>query len=234
MKWYADWIRRQAKDLGVEIKYYSEPKAGDLKKFDAVILAVGGKVSRPAITGIDLPFVATFQDVLRCTNKSCKYYPSKGKEAPVACGETVLVWGDHFGAADAVEKLGLDGKKVILVTENPAFASWMEPITWDIMMKRFAGGTGEMVKFKAFKNPVTVMTETSVEEIRKNGEVVLIDSKFNRTTMKVDNVILGSMVSDHSLYEESSEPGSSARKWAIRTTSRIFGTRSPKARTRAL
>ena len=118
------------------------------------------------------------------------------------CGQTVLVWGDHFGAADAVEKLGMDGKEVILVTENPTFASWMEPITWDIMMKRFAGGTGEMVKFKAFKFPVTVMTKTSVEEIRANGEVVLIDGTFNRTTVKVDSVILGDMVADHSLYEE--------------------------------
>ncbi len=202
MRWYADWIRLQAKELGVEVKYYSEPKVSDLKKFDAVILAVGGKVYRPKIAGIDLPIVATFQDVLRCTNKSCKFYPSKGKEAPLACGETVLIWGDHFGAADAAEKLAMDGKKVFIVTENNAFASWMEPITWDIMMKRFAGGTGEMVKFKAFKHPVTVLAKTSVEEIKKNGEVVLIDGKFNRTTMKVDNVILGNMVSDHSLYEE--------------------------------
>ncbi|HUJ68095.1 MAG TPA: FAD-dependent oxidoreductase, partial [Syntrophorhabdales bacterium] len=202
MKWYADWSRRQAKALGVEIKLYTEPKVADLKKFDAVVLAVGGKVDVPEIAGIDLSFVSTFQDVLRCTNKNCKYYPAKGKEAPVACGDTVLVWGDHFGAADAAEKLAADGKKVIVVTENPAFASWMEPITWDIMMKRFAGGTGEMVKYKAFKYPVTVMTKTSVEEIKKNGEVVLIDSKFNRTKVRVDNVVLANMVSDHSLYEE--------------------------------
>jgi len=118
------------------------------------------------------------------------------------CGERVLVWGDHFGAADAVERLGTDGKEVILVTEKPSFASWMEPITWDIMMKRFAGGTGEMVKFKAFKYPVKVMAKTSVEEIRANGEVVLIDGDFNRTSVKVDNVILGDMVEDHSVYED--------------------------------
>ena len=84
--------------------------------------------------------------MLRCDVKGCQFYPSKGKEAPLECGETVLVWGDHFGAADAVEKLGMDGKNVILVTENAAFASWMEPIHWDVMMKRFAGGNGEMVK----------------------------------------------------------------------------------------
>ncbi|MGA2106051.1 MAG: NAD(P)-binding protein [Syntrophorhabdales bacterium] len=202
MRWYADWIRRQIKELGVEVRYYSEPKVSDLKKFDAVILAVGGKIDRPAIAGINLPIVGTFQDVLRCDVKGCKFYPSKGKEAPLECGETVLVWGDHFGAADAVEKLGTDGKKVILVTEKAAFASWMEPITWDIMMKRFVGGTGEMVKFKAFRHPVTIMTKTTVEEIRKNGEVVLVDSTFARKTVKVDNVILGNMVSDHSLYEQ--------------------------------
>jgi hypothetical protein len=59
-----------------------------------------------------------------------------------------------------------------------------------------------MVKFKAFKHPVTIMTKTTVEEIRKNGEVVLVDSAFARKTVKVDNVILGNMVSDHSLYEQ--------------------------------
>jgi hypothetical protein len=46
------------------------------------------------------------------------------------------------------------------------------------------------------------MTKTTVEEIRKNGEVVLVDSTFARKTVKVDNVILGNMVSDHSLYEQ--------------------------------
>ena len=202
MRWYADWIRRQVKELKVGVRYYAEPKAKDLKGFDAVIVAVGAKVKRPQIVGINLPIVGTFQDVLRCDVKGCVHYPAKGKEAPLECGQTILVWGDHFGAADAVEKLGADGKKVILVTESPTFAAWMEPITWDIMMKRFAGGTGEMVKFKAFKQPVTVMTKTSVGEIRANGEVVLIDSNFNRTIVKVDNVVLGDMVADHSVYEE--------------------------------
>ncbi len=202
MRWYADWIRRQVKEMGVAVKYHSEPKAADLKKFDAVVLAVGGKVKRPDVRGVDLSIVATFQDVLRCSNKRCANYPKKGKEAPVECGETVLVWGDHFGAADAVEKLGMDGKKVIVVTENPAFASWMEPIHWDVMMKRFAGNNGEALTHKTFQHPVTILTKTSVEEIRPNGEVVLIDSTFNRTVVKVDNVILGELVSDHSLYEE--------------------------------
>ena len=202
MRWYADWIRRQIKELGVEIKYYSEPKASDLEGFDAVILAGGGRVKRPEIAGIDLPIVATFQDVLRCDVKGCQHYPEKGREAPLECGETVLVWGDHFGAADAVEKLGTDDKKVIVVTENAVFASWMEPIHWDVMMKRFAGGNGEMLKHKTFRRPATIMTGTSVEEIRANGEVVLIDSSFARTTVKVDNVILGNMAADHSLYEE--------------------------------
>jgi 2,4-dienoyl-CoA reductase-like NADH-dependent reductase (Old Yellow Enzyme family)/thioredoxin reductase len=202
MRWYADWIRRQMKELKVEVKYYTEPKAKDLKGFDAVIVAVGAKVKRPDVAGIGLPFVGTFQDVLRCDVKGCVHYPAKGKEAPLKCGEKVLVWGDHFGAADAVERLGADGKEVILVTEKPSFASWMEPITWDIMMKRFAGGTGEMVKFKAFKYPVKVMAKTSVEEIRANGEVVLIDGDFNRISVKVDNVILGDMVEDHSVYED--------------------------------
>jgi len=45
-----------------------------------------------------------------------------------------------FGAADTVEKLGFEGKKVFVVTENREFASWMEPCHRDVMMNRFAGG----------------------------------------------------------------------------------------------
>jgi len=201
MRWYADWLRRQMKNLGVEVKYYTEPKAADLKAYDSVILAGGGKVVKPAVAGIDQPFVGTFQDVLRCNVKTCEHYPAKGKAEPLACGETVMVWGDQFGAADTVEKLGMDGKKVILVTEKASFASWMEPIHWDVMMKRFNGGNGEMLKQKTFAHPVDIHTRTSVEEIRANGEVVLIDHTFKRTVIKVDNVILGDMESDATLYE---------------------------------
>jgi NADPH-dependent glutamate synthase beta subunit-like oxidoreductase len=200
MKWYADWIRRQVKELGIEVKFHTAPGAKELKKFDAVIVATGGKLVRPEIPGIDLPMVVTYEDVLRCSMKNCEYYPAD-KQAPVKCGDTVLIWGDHFGAADAAEDLGTDGKKVIIVTESKEFATWMEPIHKDVMIKRFKGGNGEGLTTKKIAQPVTILTRSTVLEIRRNGEVVIQDSEFKKSVLKVDNVVLAKFAPDNALYE---------------------------------
>jgi len=201
MRWYADWIRQQVAKMGVQIRYKSTPTPQELSKFDAVFVAVGATVHRPDIKGIESKRVVTFEDVLRCRMKNCEYWPKSGKEPPAETGETVLVWGDHFGAVDAVEKLGVEGKKVIVVTENREFASWLEPCTRDVMVKRFKGGNGEGLTSKTFAHPVTIIPESSVLEIRDNGEVVVVNSRFERTTLKVDNVVLAIMRPDESLYE---------------------------------
>ena len=165
-----------------KIKYESVPTAAELAKFDAVFVATGSKVVRPDIKGIDCDRVITFEDVLRCKNKNCEFWPKGGKAAPAEVGETVLIWGDHFGAADAAEKLGTEGKKVYIVTANRAFASWMEPCHKDVMDKRFKGGQGEGLTSKTFAHPVTIIPESTVMEIRKDGEVVLQNSRFERST----------------------------------------------------
>ncbi len=202
MRWYADWQREQVKKLGIEVKYRSEPKAEDLNGFDVVILAAGGKVSRPDIPGVDASIVCTFEDVLRCSVKNCEYYPKdKDKEPPVECGETVLVWGDHFGAADVVEKLGNAGKHVYIVTNNREFAAWMEPCHKDVMMKRFAGGNGEGLKSKTFKYPVTIIPQSTVLEINETGEVKIVNSKFEKSTIHTDTVVLAAVESNHTLYD---------------------------------
>ncbi len=211
MRWYADWIRRQVSKLGIEVKYNAEPKAGDLKKYDAVVLATGASVLTPDIPGINLPLVVSFEDVLRCENRNCKFYP-KGKKPPVECGDTVLVWGDHFGAADAAERLGSDGKKVYVVTESRRFAEWMEPCHFDIMNKRFAGSNGEALKGKTFKYPVTVITNSTVREIDKDGTVTLMNNKFAGSTVKVDNVVLAQVASNNGLYEKLLEGGAIVEK----------------------
>ncbi|MHC4560909.1 MAG: oxidoreductase [Planctomycetota bacterium] len=206
MRWYADWLRSQLKKLGVEVKYRAEPKAKDLKEFDVVLFAAGGKVSKPEIPGIDLPFVVTFEDVLRCKNTKCEYYPDD-KSEPVECGDEVLIWGDHFGAADAAEKLGQAGKKVTIVTENRDFAEWMEPCHRDVMMKRFACGNGEGLKSKTYAHPVTIIPSSSVLEIKKDGTAVIVNSEFERSSIKVDTVVLAKVVPDDSVYESFLEAG---------------------------
>jgi len=211
MRWYADWLRRQMDKLGVEVRYRTSPGVDELKPFDAVILATGGRVARPDVPGIDAPLVSTFEDVLRCGREKCEYHPGD-KPPPAECGDTVLVWGDHFGAADAAEKLGTDGKKVYVVTENHRFASWMEPCHRDVMMKRFAGANGEGLTGKTYGQPATVITQTTVVEIRPDGEVTLMDATFRKSTLKVDNVVLASVEPDDSLYGQLLEAGITAIK----------------------
>jgi len=51
-----------------------------------------------------------------------------------------------------------------------------------------AQGDGEVLHSRPFKHPVTVITSTTVAEIRA-GEVVLQDKDFGRTTLEVDDVV---------------------------------------------
>jgi 2,4-dienoyl-CoA reductase-like NADH-dependent reductase (Old Yellow Enzyme family)/thioredoxin reductase len=192
MRWYADWLRLQMKNLSVDVAYRSTPNVEVLRGFDAVILATGGRVHRPDIPGIDSGNVVTFEDVLRCDVDRCEYRYA-GQPAPEATGGTVLVWGDHFAAADTAEKMAGDGKKVYVVTERPEFAQWMEPCHRDVMFKRFAGGNGEGLRGKTFDHAVTVLTGTTVMAIGLDGEVSLMDDHFRRSVIKVDNVVLAAV-----------------------------------------
>lgn len=212
MRWYADWLRRQVSKLGVEVKYGSVPAPEDLKQYDAVLVATGARVKRPDIPGIDSSRVCTFQDVLRCRMKNCEYWPKGGKAEPAEVGDTVLVWGDYFGAADAVEKLAYDGRKVYAVTPNREYASWMEPVHRDVMLKRFAGGNGEALTGKTFAHAVTVIPVSSLLEIKEDGEVVLVNSTFERSVLRVDNVVLGDVEVDDSLYLRYAAAGLKAAK----------------------
>jgi len=211
MRWYADWLRRQMERLSVDVRCRCAPNVEELKPFDAVILATGGKVVRPDVPGVDSSLVCTFEDVLRCQTEGCEFYPA-GKTAPAECGDTVLIWGDHFGAADTAEKLAGDGKKVHVVTENAEFAQWMEPCHKDVMMKRFAGGNGEGLTGKTFDKPVTVIPNSTVVEIKDNGEVTLMDHRFQKSTLTVDNVVLASVEPNDGLYRELLEASITAIK----------------------
>jgi len=206
MRWYADWLRHQMKKLGAAVRYHSMPQVEELGQFDAVIVATGSRVVRPEIPGISLPLVLTFEDVLRCKVESCEHHFT-GKLPPVECGETVLVWGDHFAAADAAEKLAGEGKKVHVVTESREFAAWMEPCHKDVMMKRFAGSNGEGLKGKPFEKPVTVIPNSTVVEIKEGGEVTLMDNRFQKTVLQANNVVLASVQPDDGLYDQLLQAG---------------------------
>jgi NADPH-dependent glutamate synthase beta subunit-like oxidoreductase len=206
MRWYADWLRYQMAKLGVTVHHDCAPQLEDLSPFDAVIVATGSRVARPEVPGIGLPLVLPFGDVLRCRMEGCEFHFA-GKLPPVECGGTVLVWGDHFAAADTAEKLAGDGRKVYVVTEHREFAAWMEPCHKDVMQKRFAGSNGEGLKSKPFDQPVTVIPNSTVVEILQNGDVTLMDHRFQKSTLRVDNVVLANMESEGGLCEQLRESG---------------------------
>jgi NADPH-dependent glutamate synthase beta subunit-like oxidoreductase len=215
MRWYADWLRGQVRKLGIEVKYGSSPSVEELERYDLVVCATGARVARPAVPGADLGFVCAFEDVLRCRSANCPHYPGGGssrtrKPEPVKCGEKVLVWGDNFGAADSVEKLGIEGHEVWVVTENEEFAAWMEPAHRDVMRKRFRCGNGEGVSLKPFKHAVTVLPRSTVVEIGAGGEVTILDSRFRKSTVVVDTVVLAAVESDDGLYRALSAAGKAA------------------------
>jgi len=211
MRWYADWLRRQIDRLGVEVRLRASPSVDELKAFGAVILATGGRAARPDVPGLDSPLVTTFHDVLRCATTNCEHYPGD-KAPPIECGPSVLIWGDHFAAADAAEKLAGQGRIVTVVTEHREFAAWMEPCHKDVMLKRFAGSNGEGLKSKTFDQPVTVMSGTTVTQIGPDGEVTLMDAAFRKSTLRVDHVVLGDVEPDDALYEPLLEAGVTAIK----------------------
>jgi len=206
MRWYADWLRRQMSTLGITVRCRCQPSPDDLKPFDTVVVATGGKVARPDIPGINSPRVCTFEDVLRCKMEKCEFHCAD-KLPPVECGETVLIWGDHFGAADAAEKLAADGKKVFIVTEHREFAAWMEPCHKDVMQKRFAGSNGEGLKGKPFAQPVTVISNSTVLALGDHGEVTLMDHRFQQQTLRVDNVVLAQVAPNDGLCEQLRQSG---------------------------
>ncbi len=206
MRWYADWLRQQVNKLGIEVRYHGSPDIEQLRSFDAVILATGGKVARPEVPGIEAPLVCTFEDVLRCGRESCEFFP-QGKTPPVECSEKVLVWGDHFAAADTAEMLAGQGKQVYVVTEQAEFAQWMEPCHKDVMLKRFAGGNGEGLKSKTFEKPVRVIVNSTVVEVGDDGEVTLMDHRFAKSTLTVNNLVLAAVEPQHDRYEELLEAG---------------------------
>jgi hypothetical protein len=54
---------------------------------------------------------------------------------------------------------------------------------------------------------VTIIPSSSVLEIGKGGQVVLVDSGFQRSILKVDNIVLANVQAIDSLYEKYRDAG---------------------------
>jgi len=206
MKWYLDWLREQIKALNVEVKLNTEATLDEVKKYDVVLCGTGAKTVVPDIRGIEKAI--KFEDVLVCVKKNCEYYPKERTKKPVELGQKVLIWGDHYAATDTAEAIALRGKEIIIVTENKELGENLETIHRDVMMKRFAGGNGEALEGNPIKIPVKILTNTTVIEIKDNGEVVLLNGKtMEKQTIAVDNVILAKTEPNDELFRKFRDAG---------------------------
>ena len=75
-----------------------------------------------------------------------------------------------------------------IVTEQPEFGSSVEVIHMYVLRKRFNQTDAEALDSKPYKYPVKIHTSSTLYEIRQ-GEVVIQDKEFNRTTFQLDDII---------------------------------------------
>ena len=185
MRWYLDWIRDQMMDLNVDIRLNHAPTLDELRSFDVVVNATGAISYVPDVIG-NADDVIPFEEAMACPKIACDCHPGARKMHKM--GQRVLLWGDHYPAVDTIAFLASIGKDVTVVTENREFAAECEVIHMYVARKRFAQGDAEVLESRPYKYPVTVLTQTTVREIRA-GEVVLQDGDFNRTTLAVDSIV---------------------------------------------
>ncbi len=186
MKWYADWIRSQLSKLdNVTIKLNHAPSIEELKAYDVVANATGASSYVPPVIG-DADSVIPFEKVLACPKINCEHNPGGRKMCKV--GEKVLVWGDHYAAADTAQFLASIGKKVTIVTEKPQFASKVETIHMYVARKRFVLDEAEALNETPYKYAVDVVENTTVVSINE-GKVLLQDKNFEQKEIEVDSVV---------------------------------------------
>ncbi len=212
MKDYLFWIRKQLDKLGVEVNLRTEATPEMLEEYDVVLAATGGKTVMPDIPGIEN--AVNYKDVLiPCVVKNCEYYP-EDRGDPHKTGDKVIVWGEHFAATDTAEAMAIRGKEVIMVSEeshNGLFAH-VEPIHEEVQMMRFEGGNGQGLNSEPIDIPVKIKTNTTIKEIKDNGDVVLQDDEFNVEVIEnVDDVLVAKTEPDTSVYESLKEAGLKAK-----------------------
>jgi 2,4-dienoyl-CoA reductase-like NADH-dependent reductase (Old Yellow Enzyme family)/thioredoxin reductase len=198
MRWYLDWIRNQLLDLRVDVRLNHAPTVEELRGFDLVLNATGAVSYVPDVAG-DAGRVIPFEESMACPKIACECHPGARKLHKL--GSHVLLWGDGYPAADTAAFLGSIGKKVTILTEKREFASELEVIHMYVLRKRFAQGDAEALSSRPYKHPVTVITNATVREVR-DGEVVIEDRDFARSTLEVDDVVTCHLRSDTGLFTE--------------------------------
>ncbi len=185
MRWYLDWIRDQVLDLKVNVRLGHAPTVDELRAFDIVLNATGAASYVPPVAG-DASRVVPFEETMACPKVACECHPGGRRMRKV--GSRVVLWGDSYAAVDTAAWLAAIGREVTIVTENREFAADCEVIHMYVAWKRFAQGDAEALESRPYRFPVTVLTSTTVHEIRE-GSVVLRDRDFALTEIPADDVV---------------------------------------------
>jgi hypothetical protein len=128
------------------------------------------------------------EDAFACPKVNCEFYPKDSGRKPAKLGDKVVVWGDHYGAADLVAYLGAIGKDVTVVTDRKEFGSSVEVIHMYVLRKRMAQGDAEALSSKPYKYPVKVFQSARLYNIGEK-EVKIIDNAMNITTIPADDIV---------------------------------------------
>ena len=197
MKWYADWIRGQIEQLNVEVRLHTQPTVEDMKAFDVVLNATGASSYVPDCIGAER--VVPFEEAIACPKVNCPFHPHDRKMRRL--GQRVLVWGEHYAAADTAAALAGMGKEVTVVTENKEFTASVEVIHMYVLRKRFAQTDAEALHSEPFKFPVKVIESSTVYSVEE-GKVVLVDKEFRRTELAIDDVVTCHTRSNTGFFEQ--------------------------------
>jgi NADPH-dependent glutamate synthase beta subunit-like oxidoreductase len=187
MKWYADWLRNEIRDLGVDVKMKHVPTLAELKGYDVVLNATGAVSYVPEVNGLK-DRVVPMEEVFACPKSTCEFYPKDSNRKNRKLGEKVIIWGDHYGAADLVAFLGAAGKDITVVTDRKEFGSSVEVIHMYVLRKRMAQGDAEALHSKPYKYPVKVLQSSTLCDIGKK-EVQVIDKGLNITKVEADDIV---------------------------------------------
>jgi thioredoxin reductase len=187
MKWYADWLRHEIRDLCVDVRMGCEPTLEELRTYEVVLNATGAVSYVPEVNGLREK-VVPMEEVFACPKAACEFYPQGSGRRNRILGEKVVVWGDHYGAADLVAFLGAAGKDVTVVTDRKEFGSSVEVIHMYVLRKRMAQGDAEALDSRPYKFPVKVFQSSTLYDVGEKG-VKIIDNELRITAIEADDVV---------------------------------------------
>jgi len=175
-----NWYEGQLRKTGVDIRLETEASSTLIErdKPNVVLLATGSEPILPEVPGINQSNVVTCTDLLLRKKKA---------------GDTIVVVGGGLTGCETALWLAQQGRKVSIVEMLPELMTGSLPV---------ARANKMMLLDLLALNHVTIMTDTTLQEINKDG-VVISNKAFDKKNLKTDIVVLAvGMKAKDSLYKE--------------------------------